>query len=126
MKFIRSENDENFTVLKLVSEGGQWELGCCRVLFGVRIKLGRAGSGFCALDYCAGDNPLFQLELLNAVRIILLKVPEDADYPTVEMMFPGFSIKPIDLDPTCWKELQKLRDKIKAEFNIQEEILPIV
>lgn len=125
MKFKIAPTEPNFDRLKLVSEGGNWELGLWSVMFGVRVRLGRAGQFYVSLDYCAGADPMFQLELLNAVHIILQEVPESISDRDLEDMFPNFQIKPINLDPHCWPELQRMRDAARARLGIEDEFLPL-
>jgi hypothetical protein len=120
MKFHRVQTEPNYDRLKLVSEGGEWELGLWRVMFGVRVRFGLAGAGGVELDYCAGADPMFQLELLNAVHIILQEVPESVTCGEIQRMFPGFHIKPINLDPFCWKRLQEMRDEARQRLQIDE------
>lgn len=120
MTFKRIQPCPNYDLLKLQSEGGRWELGLWRVMFGVRVRLGRTGFPYCSLDYCAGADPLFQIELLNAVHIILREVPETISERDLENLFPKFEIKPINRDPTCWPELQRMRDAARERLQIDE------
>jgi len=125
MKFKIAQKTEQFDALRLVSEGGIWELGLWSVMFGRRIRLGKVGEGCVNLDYCAGDNLLFQLEVLNAVRCILLDVPEDVDVWAIENLFPGYEIKPINLDSHCWPTLQALAEKARKKHGIEQPFLPL-
>jgi hypothetical protein len=111
VKFRRVETDENFDFLKFVSEEGQWELGVFSVIYGRRVRLGRAGATWVNLDYCAGDNFLFCLELLDAVGTILSQFPENISGGDIERHFPGYDRRPIDRDP-CWEKLSAMRDAI--------------
>lgn len=117
MRFKLAPTEPNYDRLKLVSNGGIWELGLWSVMFGVRVRMGRAGLFYVNLDYCAGSDPLFQMELLNAVHIILQEVPESISDRDLEDMFPRFEIKPINLDPRCWPELQRMRDEARKRLN---------
>lgn len=123
MKFKMAKPEPNFDRLKLVSEGGIWELGLWSVMFGVRLRLGRTGAGGVNLDYCAGANQLFQMELLNAVHIILQEVPETISERDLEAMFPDYTRKPINHDEYCWKRLQQMRDETRSRLGL-EEFLP--
>jgi hypothetical protein len=120
MKFRRAPVEPNFDRLKLVSEGGEWELGLWSVMFGARVRFGRTGACGVELDYCAGDDPLFQLELLNAVHIILQEVPETVTESQLRHIFPDYTIKPINLDPYCWPALQRMRDAARERLQIDE------
>jgi hypothetical protein len=125
MKFKMAEREPNYDRLKLVSEGGIWELGLWSVMFGVRVRMGRAGLFYVNLDYCAGADAQFQMELLNAVHIILQEVPESISDRDLEDMFPQFDIKPINLDPRCWPRLQQMRDEARARLGIEDEFFPL-
>jgi hypothetical protein len=125
MKFKMAEREPNYDRLKLVSEGGIWELGLWSVMFGVRVRMGRAGLFYVNLDYCAGADSLFQMELLNAIHIILLEVPESIRDHDLEGMFPPFEIKPINRDPHCWIEIQKMRDAARERLGIADEFYPL-
>ena len=120
MKFHRVEPDENYDCLKLQSEGGLWELGLRSMMYGVRVRLGRTGEFYVSLDYCAGADLAFQLDLLNAIHMILQEVPESVGDVTLEGMFPHYTIKPISLCPECWPTLQKMRDDARARLGIEE------
>jgi hypothetical protein len=113
MTFEPAQQTENYDMYRLVTPSGKWELGLWRVLFGVRVRFSQVGSCGCVLDYCAGDDALFQMELLEAVRTILKKVPEDTPQHVIQDMFPGYHIKPINRDPQCWPAIQALAAKIR-------------
>jgi hypothetical protein len=108
MQFTQAAPDENFPLGRWVSENNIWELGFYPVLFGVRVKLGKVGSPCVNLNYCAGNDEGFALILLATVALILEAVPESVTERQIERLFPGYTIKPINLDPTCWKQLQEL------------------
>jgi hypothetical protein len=124
MKFNRAKPTEDFSI-RLVSEKGIWEMGIHDVLFGRRVSFNRVGAHCYLRDYCAGADLLFQMELLNAVHIILQRLPDEAQSePLADLIFPDYLIKPINLDPTCWTELKRLRDLIRLQMNLPE-ILPL-
>ncbi len=77
------------------------------MMFGVRIRAGLTDSGCCDIDYCAGADKLFQLELLATVILILEKFPEDISGAEVGRTMPSYITKPINLDP-CWVKLQEM------------------
>jgi hypothetical protein len=92
-----------------VSTGGRWELGFWRVMFGVRVRLGLVGNGWCTLDLCAGADPEFQAELLRTVMAALIPFDEKSSERQIQDMIPAYSeIKPINLDPKAWPLLQNL------------------
>jgi len=115
VKFTEAPTDENYSEKKFVSETGQWEVGLWPAAFGVRVRAGRAGRGSCAIDYCAGAQRLFQLQLLGCIMDILESFPESVDMNTIENLMPGYKQKPIDQDP-CWDKLRELsRRAIRGE-----------
>lgn len=114
MKFKAAEKDINFPIDHYVSVGGRWEVGLCPVLYGRRVRLGTVGAAGCCVDYCAGDDITFAYRILTCVMGILLKVPEDTPEFIVADLFPGYQRKPIDKDPSCWLELQRLYDQTWA------------
>ncbi len=109
MTFHPVEVDENFGVYKLASENGRWELGLARMAFGVRVRASTQGSGWCPVDYCAGADMQFQLELLGVIKIILSSYPETVTQQEIEQLFDDYPYqrKPINLDP-CWPKLVNL------------------
>ena len=78
------------------------------MMFGIRVSLGKVGSGCVAIDYCAGADIAFALILLATVVRILEPLPESVSYQELEQIFPSYDVKPINRDPYCWKRLQEL------------------
>lgn len=91
---------------RFVSQGGRWEVGIHRMLFGFRVQLGMVDDQFYQLDYCAGPDLESRNELLRLVMLILLHTPEEATGDEVSSLFPTCRRKPVMLDP-CWAELQR-------------------
>lgn len=113
MKFHLAETNENFPLLRYVSEGGQWQIGLVPMLFGVRVRAGRTDDRYTvALDYCAGADLQFQRELLATVIVILSEIPEEATHRDIHRFFPESTVKPIDRDPICWPVLKRMRHVI--------------
>jgi molybdopterin-guanine dinucleotide biosynthesis protein A len=115
MRFTKVDSNDVFDVVRLLSAEGKWEVGCRRMLFGIRVGLSQLGGYTYSLDYCAGDNPVFTLELLAIVLKILERYPEDATQRQIEDEFPGCLIKPIDRDPYCWTRLQEMAQEVRSE-----------
>jgi hypothetical protein len=111
MIFAPAEPDDHL-FKRWVSSEGRWEIGFCRMMFGVRVRLGRVGWGSCELDYCAGADLDFAVELMRTVMIILAPIPEDVKPCEITMLFPYFTVKPINKDPHCWVELQRMADDV--------------
>lgn len=108
MQFNSVEPDINYDIMKFRSTEGRWEMGLRSVLFGVRVRLSQVGSGWCVLDYCAGNDPGFALTLLAVVAKILERYQEEVSEATLENAFPGYERKPINRDPKCWNRLQEM------------------
>lgn len=97
------------------SENGVWELGLRPMLYGVRVSAGTIEEGktevmYYSIDYCAGSDQAFLLNLLAAVFMLLCALPEEVTGREVEKLFPTYERKPINLDP-CWDELMELCKK---------------
>lgn len=121
MEFAKAKPNINFPVGRWVSEGGIWEIGFCPVLYGIRVRFGKVGSASVVLDYCAGDDKLFALELLGTMMQILSVFPESTAKQEISRLFPSFTIKPINQDPSCWERLKKLADEIRKIQRLDRE-----
>jgi hypothetical protein len=114
MELFTTDVDENYTILKFTSTNNKWEIGIRPMLYGVRVCGGRGGVSSLGLsrsydfDYCAGNNPVFAIDLLQIMLIIFGGLPEEITEKEVKRILPTYSVKPIDRDPTCWQELKKL------------------
>lgn len=116
MKFFPTPTDENFPLDHWISEEKKWEMGFVRMIFGVRVRVGRVGKGYVVLDLCAGADSEFRNELLCCVMIILLPVSEDITEGELEKLFPQCNRKPIFNDP-CWPKMQKMaRDILHISY----------
>jgi len=111
MTLTPTEPTVNFPIVRLVSENERWECGVMDVLFGFRVRAGLVGAVGVSIDYCAGDNRLFLLELLSTIVIILESLPESVTEAEVKRMMPGYECRPIYLDP-CWPKLQAMASEI--------------
>lgn len=108
MEFSRTNPTPDLPILRLTSEQGRWELGLRPMLYGVRVSLGVIGDGGFCVDYCAGANAVFALELLVTMVMILRQFPEDMPWHELARQFPKYDVKPIDRDPHCWPQLQAM------------------
>ena len=107
MKFKLTEPNQNYPKARYESENGIWEVGLFPVLFGVRIRAGLRGAGWCTVDYCAGADYQIQTLLLAMIITMLEQLPEDIAEHKISEALPRFEIKPINNDP-CWQELTEL------------------
>lgn len=54
------------------------------------------------------------MELLRAVMTVLIPVDESITPREMSSMFPTYTVKPINLDPTCWVTLKKMAEDVLA------------
>lgn len=115
MIFSLAPLTESYDVLRLTSETDQWELGCHRVLFGVRVVANRVDSGVYAVNYCAGaDRPRIGV-LRSLVQQILEGLPESVSEAEVEALMPRWTQRPMHRDPECFEALVQLARQAQAK-----------
>lgn len=115
MIFSLAPLTEAYDVLRLTSETGRWELGCHRVLFGVRVVANRVGSGVYAVNYCAGaDLPRIGV-LRSLVQQILESLPESVTEDEVQTLMPRWTVRPMHNDPACFEALVQLARQAQAK-----------
>ena len=95
------------------SENNVWEIGLRPMLYGVRVSVGRINPEYgyalvYTLDYCAGDDQGFILNLWATVLILMTALPECVSPQQLKGLFPTYRVKPINKDPDCWERLQQL------------------
>jgi hypothetical protein len=95
--FQRTEPNFHHRTLRLISEGGCWELGLSPYTHGTRIRLGRTGRPPQVLDFCLGHAPNLWARVLRAVIDRLSAVAETASAEEVDAVFPWAGTRP---DPT--------------------------
>ena len=109
MRFRRVPPDDNFSMLRLVSEGGKWEVDLYPVLFGVRIRCGQVGACAVVLDYCAGADINLRVEILLLVLQVLEAMDEASTTEgDIDRAFPKWTRRPIDRDPICLPKLREI------------------
>jgi hypothetical protein len=86
-------------------------------LFGVRIAGNPVGSRIYTFDYCAGNNSVFAITLMQTMLAIFDALPEEITVKQVEKILPKYTVKPIDRDPTCWKELKRLAIELNQNLD---------
>ncbi len=120
MKFTKTEPDENFDVLRCISETGKWEIGIRRVLYGLNICGNPVHDDCYSFHYPAGDNRGFALVLFATVFRILERYPEDVTLKQIQQDFPKYEVQPIDKDPYCWKRLQEMAEEEEIAYEIYQ------
>jgi len=98
MRFTETQPNENFPIMRMISETGRWEIGYWPVLYGVRVRLGLTGSPGCDVDYCCGASTKLRAEVLLVMLVILETVGEQAPQGEISDLFPMAWAKPIDRD----------------------------
>jgi hypothetical protein len=94
MNFHRAEPNGNFRALRLLSEGGRWELGLSPYSHGMRLRMGLAGRLPQLMDFCLGrDVSLFPKVLLAVLRR-LEPIDEPSPPETIDAAFPWAGTRP--------------------------------
>lgn len=107
MKFTKAEPTIDLHP-RYTSENERWEIGVYPVQYGFRVRAGLVNGCCYEIDYCAGGDQVFLGQLLAVVIRILESYPESIKPYELDRVMPTYRIKPINLDPTCWKNLQAL------------------
>ena len=97
MTFQRVEPNASYRVLRLLSDGGHWEVGFSDYSRGIRIRMGRAGRPPSVIDFCLGGETKLYPPVLLAVLAHLEQVAESASAAEIDALFPWAGTKP-DLD----------------------------
>ena len=94
MKFQRSTPNNDYRVLRLLSETGRWELGMSLYSHGMRLRMGRAGRPPQVMDFCMGrDDALFP-RVLVAVLKRLEPLEENSPPDRIDSAFPWSGTRP--------------------------------
>lgn len=105
--FNKAEPNENFPIMRFEAEDGSCEVGLTPMLFGVRVRAGDAGAGGVEIDYCAGKDSMFQLQLLAVVKSLIETFPVGTPMREIAKQLPTYKRRPINEDP-CWPALQRM------------------
>ncbi len=93
MTFHRAEPNKHYRTLRLVSEGGKWELGMSPYN-GMRMRMGHADRPPQVIDFCMGrDNTLFP-EILIAILRRLDPLEENITPIEIDAAFPWHGTRP--------------------------------
>ena len=94
MTFQRVAPSASYRILRLLSEGGQWEVGLSDYASGIRIRMGRTGRPPAVIDFCLGGDAKLYPPVLLAVLGRLEPVPESASPEEIDAHFPWAGTKP--------------------------------
>ena len=94
MTFRRIAPNGHFRALRLVSEGGRWEIGLSPYLHGMRLRMGLAGLPPRVMDFCLGRDEELFLKVLVAVLRRLEAVDEQSPPEAIDAVFPWAGTRP--------------------------------
>ena len=94
MTFHRVTPNNHFRALRLLSEGGRWELGLSPYHQGMRLRMGLAGRPPQVMDFCLGRDAGLSAEVLVAVLRRLETLDELATPREVDAAFPWAGTRP--------------------------------
>lgn len=94
MKFRRGAPNNNFRVLRLLSETGCWELGMSLYGQGMRLRMGRAGHPPRLMDFCMGRDGALYPRILVAVLERLEPLEENSPPDRIDSAFPWSGTRP--------------------------------
>ncbi len=94
MTFQRTDPNREYRALRLLSDGGRWELGLSPYQNGIRLRMGLSGRPPSIMDFCLGHHPDICSSVLLAVIKRLEAVPESASSKEVDAAFPWAATRP--------------------------------
>lgn len=95
MTFHRVEPNTHYRTLRLLSEGGKWELGMSPYSHGMRMRMGQTGRPPQIIDFCMGrDNTLFP-NILTAILRRLDPLEEITTTEEIDAAFPWHKTRPV-------------------------------
>ena len=94
MNFQRAEPSPEYRTLRLVSEGGRWEIGLSPYQSGIRLRMGLAGRPPSVMDFCLGHDERILAPVLLAVAGRLNDIPESASAKEIDAAFPWAGNRP--------------------------------
>lgn len=94
VKFKRVTPNSHYRQLRLLSEGGQWELGMAAYSHGMRMRMGRAGHPPHLLDFCMGREVALFPKVLVAVLKRLDVLAEESSLEVIDAAFPWAGTRP--------------------------------
>lgn len=94
MTFQRVSPNGHFRALRLLSDGGRWELGLSPYSHGMRLRMGLAGRPPQVMDFCLGRDPELFPKVLVAVLKRLDPLSEMTTPDEVDAAFPWAGTRP--------------------------------
>ena len=94
MNFRRVSPNGHFRALRLLSDGGRWELGLSPYSHGMRLRMGLAGRPPQVMDFCLGRDAEFFPKVLMAALRRLETLDEMSAPDEVDAVFPWAGTRP--------------------------------
>ncbi|MEP2777486.1 MAG: hypothetical protein ABJQ29_08140 [Luteolibacter sp.] len=94
MRFHRIEPNTHYRTLRLLSEGGKWELGMSPYSHGMRMRMGFAGRPPRVIDFCMGCDACLFPEVLTAILRCLDPLSENITDDGIDAVFPWHGTRP--------------------------------
>ncbi|MES2919949.1 MAG: hypothetical protein V4819_00265 [Verrucomicrobiota bacterium] len=94
MTFRRVTPNGHFRALRLLSEGGRWELGLSPYTHGMRLRMGSAGRPPQVMDFCLGRDGWLFSKVLVAVILRLEALEELSTAGEIDAAFPWAGTRP--------------------------------
>jgi len=94
MTFKHASPNSFFRSLRLLSEGGRWELGLSSYSHGMRLRMGLAGRPPQVIDFCLGRDAELFPQVLTAVLKRLEPLDESAMPEAIDAVFPWAGTRP--------------------------------
>lgn len=94
MIFRRTEPDEHYRSLRLLSSEGEWVLGMAVYASGTRVRMGRPDRPPTVLDFCMGMDPGLYLPIFDAVLKRLEPLAEESTATEIDAAFPWAGTRP--------------------------------
>jgi hypothetical protein len=94
MTFHHVTPNNHFRALRLLSDGGRWELGLSPYHHGMRLRMGLAGRPPQVMDFCLGRDASLFPKVLVAVLGLLDLLDESATPREVDAAFPWAGTRP--------------------------------
>ena len=94
MTFHHATPNNHFRALRLLSEGGRWELGLSPYHHGMRLRMGLTGRPPQVMDFCLGRDEALFAKVLVAVLGRLENLDETSTPRDVDAAFPWAGTRP--------------------------------
>jgi hypothetical protein len=94
MNFTRVAPNTHYRGLRLMSQGGRWEIGLNPYRQGVRLRMGQTGFPPQVMDFCLGRDPELFPKVLIAVLRRLDPLAETCTASEVDATFPWAGTRP--------------------------------